>query len=441
MKKPMLFSLFESALDAHTAVPRQIALALSGGLDSRVMLDLLASYRDIHPQHDYVVIHVHHGLSPHADNWLAQCELWSQEAGFRFLAQRVTLEYQGESLEKVAREARYQAIEAAITAGALLLTAQHADDQSETFLLALKRGSGPAGLAAMPSVRPLGRGELLRPFLQISRNEIEQYALSQGLNWVDDESNLDCRFDRNFIRHTWLPLAQQRWPGITKAINRAASLCAEQEALLDELLSPHDKQVRREDGGLSITALKGYSLKMQLALVRRWCKYNAAMTLSQAQLQQVFHCVIDASQDANPKITIKQWQIRRFQDRLYLVADFIDVTDWQGELITDESLELPDKIGLLTLTRQNDSQGLQLTLPESGQTVRVHFNSQGILAHPLGRQGRRKLKKLFHEYGIPSWQRKRTPLIFYGDKLAAVADLFVCNGFEGNQCQLIWHKK
>ncbi|MBV7300963.1 tRNA lysidine(34) synthetase TilS [Enterovibrio paralichthyis] len=435
----MLFSQFETALDPLATSPRQIVLAFSGGVDSRVLLDLLSTYRDIHPQHRYLVIHIHHGLSTNANHWLKRCEEWATETDFAFRGIKVTLDGQGESLEKQARDARYQAILGAAEQDALVLTGQHADDQAETFLLALKRGSGPAGLAAMPVVRKFGHAWLCRPLLNVTRYQIESYAEQQGLTWLEDESNLDCRFDRNFIRQQWMPMASKRWPGIVKAINRTAALCAEQEALMEELLVAHDEKVVQPDSSISIAALGDYSANMQNALVRRWLK-RAGVTLTQAQLQQLFSSVIDAAQDANPSIKLKMGEIRRYQGRVYIISAYKDVTEWRGALSLNTHLVLPDGMGEISLSNAETGRGLNLRSPAENEQVCVTFDPEGRFAHPVGRQGKRKLKKLFQEYGVPSWLRRRTPLIFYGEEIAAVADLFVCDGFGGQDCELVWHK-
>lgn len=434
----MLFSLFENVLDTYTPQPRQIVLAFSGGVDSRVMLDLLATYRDIHPQHRYLVIHVHHGLSPNADEWMVRCEAWATEADFAFKGIRVALNKQEGNLEKAAREARYQAILNHVENDALVLTGQHADDQAETFLLALKRGSGPAGLAAMPETRPLGHAVLCRPLLSITRAVIEHYAEDQGLSWLEDESNLDCRFDRNFIRQQWLPLAQERWPGLVKAINRTAHHCAEQEALLDELLSGYDHRVMLADGGLSLDALMTFSSSMQTAMMRRWLKKTAGVVPSSVQMRELQVSVIDAAQDANPSLLLGSVEVRRYQGRLYVVPPHRDVSAWTGELELGETLGLPDGLGSIVV--KPAELGGMIRAPLEGEVVRISFNPEGISAHPAGRQGKRKLKKLFQEYGVPSWERRRTPILFYGEKVAAVAGLFVCEGFVGGECELVWHK-
>ncbi|MDD1783747.1 tRNA lysidine(34) synthetase TilS [Enterovibrio sp. ZSDZ35] len=436
----MLFPLFEKSLCVHTASPRQIVLAFSGGVDSRVMLDLLAQYRNKHPQHRYLAIHIHHGLSGNADVWLAQCEGWAKAVEIPFKGIRVSLDSQGESLEKVAREARYKAIVSNVEPGALILAAQHADDQAETFLLALKRGSGPAGLASMPALREMGHAQLLRPLLSASRDQIESYASDKELSWVEDESNRDNRFDRNFIRNEWLPSAKARWPGITKAINRTAQLCAEQEALLDILLKDFDQDVVNSNGSLSIERLTQLETAIQTAVVRRWFKRQTASVPSLAQLREVFSGVIDAAEDANPKLKIGQWWVHRHGAAIYIVKPTSDVTYWVQEVDLDVTCKLPDGLGIIYLSTVISGSGQRLRAPEKDEVVRVQFNPEGLLAHPIGRQGKRKLKKLFQEYRVPTWERRRTPLVFYGKQLVAVAGLFVCEGFEGQECELLWNK-
>ncbi len=436
-----LSSFFEHQLTTFIAKAHykpQIVLALSGGLDSRVMLDLLANYAKQYPQYDYLVIHVHHGLSPNADDWLAACRQWTKAAGFYFKGIRVSLKTEGESLENAARKARYHAILQEVKDGAFILTGQHAEDQCETFLLALKRGSGPKGLAAMPVFRPLAHAFLFRPLLTASRTDISEYAKEKNLNWLNDESNFDTRFDRNFIRQTWLPIASARWGGLTQAINRSAKLCAEQEALIDELLAPYDEKLIQADGSFCLIKYHQLSEKIQSAMLRRWLDKIGVTSVSFARLYQIQSNLIGAAEDANPILKLGNWQIRRFRKRLYAINAFLDVSGWQAELTPNMPLVLPDKLGLIGLYQKPRENSLSLRQPKDNTLIRVSFDPKGLSAHPSGRQGKRKLKKLFQEYGLPSWQRQRTPLIFYGETLVAVAGLFVCEGFLGTDLYLDW---
>ncbi|WP_434356497.1 tRNA lysidine(34) synthetase TilS [Parasalinivibrio latis] len=433
----MLFSSFESVLNKYSPSPRQIVLAFSGGVDSRVMLELLCVYRDTHPQHEYLLVHVHHGLSSNADSWVSLCERWADDSAMPIHIERVTLKKEGESLENAARQARYDAIAKHLKPGAILLTGQHADDQVETFFLALKRGSGPAGLAAMPESRQFSNGTLVRPLLHVRRQDIVSFAEQQGLDWIEDESNQDSRFDRNFLRNEILPGLSARWPGFHKAVKRTITLCSEQESVIDELIVGKMNEIVWPDGSLDLAGLSWNSRQVAQQIVRRWIKQEACIVPSQAQLLELFDSVIPAAEDANPLLGIGEWQIRRFQGRLYLVHQVKDISLWQSYLSLSQVTELPDGLGMLSLFPKA---GGNLRLPVNGETVRVMFEPSGLSAKPVGRGGSRKLKKLFQEYGVPSWLRRRTPIVLFGDEVAAVAGLFVTDHGSGNQCDLLWHK-
>ncbi|MEJ2766657.1 tRNA lysidine(34) synthetase TilS [Photobacterium sp. MCCC 1A19761] len=430
----MLYSRFAAFLQPYGERPRRFVLALSGGLDSRVLLALLGQFIRRHPQHQAQVVHVHHGLSPNADAWLARCRDWSAQAGLAFAAEHVTLTLGARvSVEQQAREQRYQALARHVNDGDLLLTAQHADDQLETFLLALKRGSGPAGLAAMAPETPFGEGQHLRPLLWATREEIEVYARHQGLAWIEDESNRDTRYDRNFLRHEITPGLTARWPGLRKSVARSAALCGEQEALLAELLATRLAQAVQADGSLAIAELGSERTGKQL--IRLWLRQQDVLMPSQAQLSQLWNSVVMARADANPQLRWQQVEVRRHRQCLYLIRQWPAIHHIQLSCTLGAPCHLPQALGTVLL--QHTGQG-QLRLPASDEPVTVRFNPEGIEAKPVGRVGRRKLKKLFQEYGVPSWNRRRTPLIFYGDQLAAVAGLFVVDAYRGQDCDLTW---
>ncbi|QIR05531.1 tRNA lysidine(34) synthetase TilS [Salinivibrio costicola] len=435
----MLIQYLTDTLAPLTAQPRQILLALSGGLDSRVLLDLLASYRDQYPQHDYSVCHVHHGLQADADKWAAQCQVWAEQAGFSFILKHVTLDPEL-STEHAAREARYQAFQELLQPHGLVLTAQHSDDQVETFFLALKRGSGLEGLAGMPTVRKLGKGLLVRPLLAASRAQLHHYARQKGLAWVEDPSNQDTHFDRNFIRQQWLPEADARWPGFRTAVQRTQQLCQEQAALLATFVAPLVENAIDTDNSLSLAHLPLTDLALCRAMLRHWLKYHD-LILTQAQLNTLIQDVVQARADANPQLSVDGKSIRRYQQRLYLIADSADVTAWQGKLTPQSPLHLPDGLGRLVLLPYTErAHGLALgPLPQSW--LSVQFNPSGLSAHPAGRQGRRKLKKLYQEYGIPSWRRRRLPILCDERGVIAVADCFVSQSAVGKVWRLVWERE
>ncbi|EOU2462365.1 tRNA lysidine(34) synthetase TilS [Vibrio navarrensis] len=433
-----IYHRFTKAIADHLLPASRLVVAFSGGVDSRILLECAARFA-FEQQRQCVVVHVHHGLSDNADLWSQRCVEWCQEKQLSCVVERVQLELMaGDSVEERARQARYQALAKHLEPGDLLLTGQHADDQVETFLLALKRGSGPKGLSAMAQCAPFAQGFLLRPLLSVARSEIELAARQLSLEWVEDESNLDTRYDRNFLRQEVLPKITQRWPGFAGAVQRSAQLCAEQESLLDELLSPVLESALQADHSLALAVLYQQSEQARLRLLRMWLASLGQPMPSRQNLQVLWQQVALAKADANPILQLGQGQVRRFNQRLYFVAQSRDISQWHAEIKLSQSLPLPDHLGVLTL-ESTPGQG-HLALPPAGEKLYVTFEPEGLSAHPAERGHRRKMKKLFQEYQVPSWLRRRTPILMCADKVVAVAGLFVDREFIGQDCELFWRK-
>ncbi|MDK1299650.1 tRNA lysidine(34) synthetase TilS, partial [Cronobacter malonaticus] len=297
---------------------RQLLVAYSGGLDSTVLLHQLVRLRETHPELRLRAIHVHHGISPNADRWAAHCQALCHRWQVPFELAYVELAQDGLGLEAQARKARYQAFAAALVPGEALVTAQHLDDQCETLLLALKRGSGPAGLAAMPAELPFAGSILLRPLLNTPRAQLEAWASRHQLVWIDDESNQDDRFDRNFLRLRILPALEARWPHFTEAAARSAQLCGEQEQLLDELLAP-ELAALMDGKTLAIAPLETMSALKRAALLRRWLAALNAPMPSRATLQRIWDEVAQSREDAAPRLKCGDYEARRYQGRLWWV--------------------------------------------------------------------------------------------------------------------------
>lgn len=431
-----LYATFTQSLQAHQ--PKRIVLALSGGVDSRLLLALLARYKQAYSVR-CLAVHVHHGLSDNADVWAEQCQQWSQLVGIECVVERVQLSSAGQSLEECAREARYHALSQHVSSGDVLITGQHSDDQLETFLLALKRGSGPKGLSAMAGAMPWRNGMIVRPLLSVSRDKIEFAAKTLQLEWVEDESNQDTRFDRNFIRHQVAPILRQRWPYIHTSVQRSAELCAEQEALLNELLSEQLQTLLTDDGSLSIEGLASKSERVRMQLLRMWFANAKLRMPSRDHLALIWQQVALAVDDANPELNLGHVTVRRFAQRLYQVMPVRKISDWHAPLSANHELELPDDIGFIHLAAHSEGE-VNLTDAQLTQ-LSVIFNPEGLTAHPVGRGHSRKLKKLFQEYAIPSWLRRRTPIIMCEGEVVAVMGLFVCKDFIGKGYKLDWRAK
>lgn len=434
-----LIKSFNEVLNAYQVSANKIVLALSGGVDSRVMLHLLQAFSRQNPQQVVSAVHVHHGISPNADEWADKCSQWCREANIPFYLEKVNLgNTQGKSLEQVARTARYDALKHYIGSGDLLLTGQHSDDQLETFVLALKRGSGPKGLSGMAECLPFGEGALLRPLLKVTRRDIEEYANFHQLEWVNDESNADVRYERNFIRHQITPLLESRWPQIRTAVQRSAELCARQEQLIELLLAEELPQLLRDNNSIDIDELKKKPELVRSQLLRFWLEYlNVAMP-SKKHLAMIWSEVALAKTDANPVLRLENKQIRRFDGCLYCIDIYSDLSYWSSDISINSALSLPDELGSVVVKKQAGSGSLGARIAEF--PLKIIFNPEGLTATPENRHGNKTLKYWFQEYRVPSWLRRRTPILMSGNEVIAVAGLFVCRDYVGDELVLQWDK-
>lgn len=399
---------------------RQLLVGFSGGLDSTVLLHRLKLWRDREPDVQLRAMHIHHGLSPHADEWVVHCEALCATWDIPLRVERVTLQDEGLGVEAQARKARYAAFASALRPGEALVTAQHLDDQCETFLLALKRGSGPAGLSAMPERADFAGAQLIRPLLSETRASLEDWAREHRLSWIEDESNQDDSYDRNFLRLRVIPLLTERWGHFTEATARSAMLCAEQEILLDELLSEELDELISPEGALAIAPLEAMSAVRRAAVLRRWLASRHASMPSRAMLNRLWDEVAQAREDATPSVYLNGFEVRRYQGRLWWIKSRPSLSDivlsWPS---VEDALLLPHGAGSVFLENTG-----HVRLPKANEPVTVRFKAGGML-HIVGRNGGRKLKKIWQECQVPPWRRDATPLLFYGETLIAAAGVFV----------------
>ncbi|MFC1684270.1 tRNA lysidine(34) synthetase TilS [Pseudomonadota bacterium] len=408
--------------------PRRYLVAYSGGLDSSVLLHALASLGD-ELGAELVAMHINHGLQANAAEWVASCEATCRALDVPLIGMELNLEVpKGESIEAVARHARYGAIQGQMVPGDVLLTAHHQDDQAETLLLQLMRGSGPSGLAAMPRSAPFGPGRHLRPLLDFSREQLHAYASEQGLSWVDDASNRDERFDRNFLRQQVMPLLAQRWPAMARTLSRSARHCAEAQALIDEQSQGDlDAIGDMESDSLPLAPLMRLPAPRCRALLRHWIRGKGFPVPDTSRLDRLMQEMFSAGPDRMPIVHWPGVEVRRYRDRLYLMVPLHEhdpslVLEWDG----NSMLKLPSGLGTLSIHT-----GMGGIDPKQWAVGPIHicFRQGGERFRPAGRGQSHSLKALFQEQGIPPWQRDRVPLITIGDQLAAVADLWVAESF------------
>jgi len=408
-------------------LPAGYQVAYSGGMDSHVLLHAMAGLRDRLPV-PVAAVHVNHGLQADAAHWDAHCRAVCEDLGLDYVTLAVDARAgSGDSPEAAARTARYAALAAWLPAGHGLLTAQHRDDQAETLLLQLLRGAGVHGLAAMPAWSRFGAGTRLRPLLDAARDELRAYADRHRLAWVDDPSNFDTGYDRNFLRHSVLPVLAERWPAAAASMARSAAHQAEAAAALDAVAQQDlCTATGAVAGPLALPVVAGLPAPRQRNAVRYWLRALTGSAPSTAVLERILHDMTIPRPDAMPCVRWGGFELRRYRDALYLLRqtrppDPAQEMPWS----LAQPLELPADGGVLSAKRQA-GQGIRQSLIGPGG-VRVGWRRGGERCAPAGRGGgHHALKKLFQERGIPPWQRARIPLIYLDDRLAAVAGLWVC---------------
>jgi tRNA(Ile)-lysidine synthase len=374
-------------------------------------------------------------LQPQSPEWSQHCETICHQYNVPFTAITLNLLVpKGESTEAYARAARYQALEKHLNQDDILLLAQHQDDQAETMFLQLLRGSGVKGLAAMPEIIKVKNYWQARPWLQLTRAEIQSYAESAHLNWIDDPSNQQNRFDRNYLRNEVFPVLKQRWPALTETISRAARHQAEANELLNELAESDWQSCRSGNKTLLlIQPFKKLSKSRQRNLLRYWITEQCQFPMpNSTQCERIIEEMLPAAIDAEPVVCWGGVLIRRYRDVLHLEQERkVLSNEWQSTWDLEAPLSLPS--GQQLIVTQKKGQGI--VLPEKTELT-VRFRQGGEKCRLPGRQHRHELKKLLQGWGVPPWHRDQIPLIYIGDELAQVVGYSACEPFIAKKEQI-----
>lgn len=426
MPQADLLAHIRSILTAHVKPGSRLVLGLSGGVDSVALLDMLLRLRE-EIGFDLSALHINHQLSTDAGRWAEFCRQLCQAKNIPIEVMPVSVARTGAGLEAAAREKRYRIFSE--QQADYLVLAQHMDDQAETLLLQMLRGSGVKGLGAMPLIRNQhgcrgGAGPLiLRPLLERSRREIEAYARERGLQWVEDESNADIGFDRNFLRHEIFPKLEQRFPAYRTALLRASRNLAEASQLLDELAQA-DAETALSAGSLDLEAVGKLNQRRARNLLRYFLAVNNALMPSARRLEEILHQLLAAGSDAKVHLRTGEFEILRFRGRAYVRRSLPAVDPHQLWQWNDEpEMRLASLEGTLHL-REASGAGISIAkLKQEPVTIRLRQGGERI--KPDCNRPTRSLKNLLQEAGIPPWQRSRLPLICSGAKLVWAAGVGV----------------
>jgi len=408
-------------LEATAGEPSRYVVAFSGGLDSTVLLHALKPLADRRGI-ALGAIHVDHGLQQDSGDWRRHCEATATALGIDCRSLRVTVQLEsGKGPEASAREARYTALHAELGTGDWLLSAHHREDQAETLLLNLVRGTGPAGIAGIGQLRRFGPGWLVRPLIGVDRSALEDYANKQQIEWIDDPSNADRRFDRNFLRHDVLPRLKSRWPDISARLQRSALNASEASQLLADLAALDLEALGGRAERLPIDGLATLAAARQRNVIRYALRKLGLSTPTAIQLGRVLNELIPARADAQPLVSWPGAAVRRYRNGIYLLPERLEAAPVSGD-VTQWPLELGRGLGRLKLEPGAET-GLSEALLERG--LRLSFRKGGEEFRPYGHTHTRKLKKLLQEEGVVPWMRDRVPLLYAGEEIVAVGDLWI----------------
>lgn len=412
-------------------------VALSGGLDSVLLLHLVSHC--LGSDRNVAAIHVNHQLQTNADETERFCRDLCKSVGIPLTVERVTVSAKAADesttggIEEAARHARYDVFKRILAPGHLMLMAHHGDDQAETVLFRLLRGSGVAGLAGMPSSRPLGLGELHRPFLAFSRQQIYGWAQQAGLVWVEDPSNTDQKYDRNFLRHSVIPLLKSRWPSLIKRLGHSARACRDQQELAASLARIHYDLVSGGEGRLQISQMLSLSLAEQKNLVHWWITRSGYRCPAVANWQQVLDDLMCSAEDKEPELRGDGFSLRRFHGWLYLVPEQPGDLPVPQSLIPGHSVQIgPWRFTLAaTATASDGPPPIRISTRQGGERIRTRPDGPS-----------KPLKKWLQEQHVPPWERARIPLLFEGPEgggeLVAVGDLWLSGKYCGEAPAAGW---
>ena len=416
---------------------RRYWVAYSGGPDSLALLHALAALQSEMPALDVRAVHVNHGLLPAARRWQRHCADVCSRLRVAFETVEVEVSHRfGESIEAAARAARYQALRQFMDTGDTVLTAHTQEDQAETLLLQLLRGSGPDGLAGMPEVVAFANGWLGRPLLRTSRALVRAYSASISFESIDDPSNQDRRFARNYLRHEVLPSILRRWPSAGKTLARTAAHLAESSRLTKALAAIDLGRVCDPSSNtLNVTALQSLGGARSRNAIRAWIRESGTSPPSSAQLERLEVDVLGSGWTRTPVVAWSDMSVRRYGDTLYLVPRDIK-THTSDSFVWDLNAPLSLAGGRLVANRRR-GEGISASCVSSDR-VSVRFRRGGERCRPAGSAHHSSLKHLFQQRRIPPWVRGHIPLIYLDNELAAVVGLWICEPFAAGEEEGGW---
>ncbi|XBC42904.1 MAG: tRNA lysidine(34) synthetase TilS [Buchnera aphidicola (Kaburagia rhusicola ensigallis)] len=411
-------------------------LAYSGGLDSTFLLYQLLKIKKIKPQLKFRAIHINHQLHEHSHQWSEHCKKTCEKNNISLVIKTIIINTKKIGIEAAARLQRYKAIQKEMYPKEIILTAHNLNDQCETFLLALKRGSGITGLSGISYKHTFFKNNtIIRPLLNTTRSEIKSWIIKNNISWIKDPSNYNTIYDRNFLRHEILPVLTKRWPSFIKKCAQSAFILTQEKKILHSTLKKQLERYLISNSILCIENFKNLDLEMRNSLLRMWFKINNCTIPSYKIVQNIYYEIILSKPDSKAKITIKNYEIRRYRQNLYLIKILPCIKNliliWHEPWNT---LKLPHNLGYITKNKF----GTILPCPKKNELINIRFQTSGNFLIQNNSK-KKSISKIWKEHRIAPWNRNKIPLLFYNNHLISALGTFTISTKERNIRNETWN--
>ncbi|WP_343152905.1 tRNA lysidine(34) synthetase TilS [Buchnera aphidicola] len=400
---------------------QKFLVAYSGGLDSTVLLHKLLEFKKKYSSIKFRAIHINHNLHPLSGFWAKFCEKECLKLGINLTIKKIFLSKKT-GIEEQARNLRYQEIIKHAVDNEIILTAHHLDDQIETFFLHLKRGSGSKGLSGISEVIQLSKNKIVRPFLKIKKSQLKKIAIKNQLIWIDDPSNKNIKFERNFLRKEVIPKLKKRWPFFLKNCYKSMHIFKEQDLIINELITEKIKNLSLINNGIDIFKLKKTNKLIQKIILRHWIKKNSLIYPTNIFIKQIFTQLILNDTKKNIKICWKNFEIQKYNNILYWTKKSSSIKKkvlfWKN---LKNSINLPNNLGKLIINKL----GMNIPFPKKKENIYIRFYVKKNEKIFLSQRKKTTIKKIWQMYKIPPWLRNKIPLLYYNNELISALGIFV----------------
>lgn len=403
-------------------------IAFSGGVDSIVLLHKFIFLKKKNRKIKFRAIHINHAVQKESYNWSQFCKNVCKKQKVEITIKKIkNICFKKNGLEANLRKQRYKKIKEELKKDEILLTAHNLDDQCETFFLALKRGSGPTGLSSMPYKKKIGKNLHLRPFLEITKKKIIQWAIKNNLSWIEDPSNQDTKNDRNFIRKKIIPLFESRWYFFKNTCYRSIQLCAEEKKLLEITTKKQINKKINKDKSLNIHGFKNLKKSFINLILRYWISLHKKKKPSFKIMKQIYEKVILMPKKTNPVLLFNKYKICRYKYSIYIIEKKKKdnkniILFWKN---TNIPLILPNKLGLLKKNRSFSKAENRIPISDEEElTINIRFLVENQKIFYIKKNKKTTIKKFWNENNIPIWERTKIPFLYYNNKFIIALNYF-----------------